>query len=425
VERITVHVSDDTGRIAMYEKRTVGDPEDDDDTTGVLTRYIYSNHLGSAALELDEDAAIISYEEYHPYGTTSYQAMNASIAAVAKRYRYTGKERDEETGLYYHGARYYIPWLARWSAVDPLQNEMPEWSSYNYGFCNPITFNDPTGTVPGEGDDPNWHAPMSAPEGGFSNGVGSSWNPIELPEVTVTAQAKQPGGEMSGELSTNFTWGMDSELVLPSENIPQGYTVYFDTPLTLSEEVSDVNAAATPSSSSNFEEIIKIVLRHEGGWKNEPHKDKGDPTNMGISWPTWQRYARSTAGVSPTVENLKELSVEQATKIYEEAYWKAKGFDKFKDTGLAAQIYDWTITSGGAVKEIQKLLNSEFGQNLKEDGGLGPKTIAAINSVDQNRLYNRIQDVRKAYYTRGRDAGWFSPDYYQGLINRANDFKRR
>lgn len=107
IERTTVHVSDDTGRIAMLETRTVGS----DPGPAELTRYIYSNHLQSASLELNENAANISYEEYHPFGTTAYQAMNASIKAVAKRYRYTGKERDEESGLYYHGARYYVPWL--------------------------------------------------------------------------------------------------------------------------------------------------------------------------------------------------------------------------------------------------------------------------------------------------------------------------
>src|SRR5690606_4822413 len=94
-----------------------------DGSEPVLTRYIYSNHLQSASLELDQNGEIISYEEYHPYGTTSYQAKNTAINAVAKRYRYTGKERDEESGLYYHGARYYIPWLCRWAATDPINNE--------------------------------------------------------------------------------------------------------------------------------------------------------------------------------------------------------------------------------------------------------------------------------------------------------------
>ncbi|MBX9449846.1 MAG: RHS repeat-associated core domain-containing protein [Taibaiella sp.] len=148
VERQTVHVSDDTGRIAMLEKRTVGNAGDDNNTAATLVRYIYSNHLQSAALELDDTVAIISYEEYHPYGTTSYQAMNTAIHAVAKRYRYTGKERDEESGLYYHGARYYIPWLARWTAVDPLEAEYAGLSPYHYSFNNPVMFNDPSGMGP-------------------------------------------------------------------------------------------------------------------------------------------------------------------------------------------------------------------------------------------------------------------------------------
>lgn len=71
--------------------------------------------------------------------------MNALIMATAKRYRYTGKERDEEPGLYYHGAWYYIPWLCRWSAVDALESEYAGMSAYKYGNCNPVTFNDPSG----------------------------------------------------------------------------------------------------------------------------------------------------------------------------------------------------------------------------------------------------------------------------------------
>ena len=69
-------------------------------------------------LELDDKAKIISYEEYTPYGSTSYQAVR-SQTETPKRYRYTGKERDEESGLYYHGARYYAPWFGRWMSVSP------------------------------------------------------------------------------------------------------------------------------------------------------------------------------------------------------------------------------------------------------------------------------------------------------------------
>ena len=64
-------------------------------------------------------AQIISYEEYYPYGSTSYQAGRSAAEVSLKRYRYTGKERDEETGFAYHGARYYASWLGRWVSCDP------------------------------------------------------------------------------------------------------------------------------------------------------------------------------------------------------------------------------------------------------------------------------------------------------------------
>src|SRR5262249_28105528 len=83
-------------------------------------RYQYSNHLGSACLELDHRAEIISYEEYHPYGTSAYRLMKSQVEAPPKRYRYTGMERDEESGLSYHGARHYAQWLGRWVSCDEL-----------------------------------------------------------------------------------------------------------------------------------------------------------------------------------------------------------------------------------------------------------------------------------------------------------------
>ncbi|HEX5554417.1 MAG TPA: SpvB/TcaC N-terminal domain-containing protein, partial [Chitinophagaceae bacterium] len=111
MERQTLHIMDDRQRIALVETRTQGT----DAGLAFLTRYQYGNHLNTVCLEMDGDANnpnIISYEEYYPFGSTAYQATH-NQTETAKRYRYTGKERDEESGLYYHGARYYAPWLAR------------------------------------------------------------------------------------------------------------------------------------------------------------------------------------------------------------------------------------------------------------------------------------------------------------------------
>ena len=142
LERETLHVMDDKQRIALVETRTL-DAAGDDKAPRQLIRYQFGNHLGSASLELDEQAQIISYEEYAPYGSSTYQAVR-SQTETAKRYRYTGKERDTESGLYYHGARYYAAWLGRWTAADSTFK--PQFSdAYEYVRSNPIIFNDPTG----------------------------------------------------------------------------------------------------------------------------------------------------------------------------------------------------------------------------------------------------------------------------------------
>jgi RHS repeat-associated protein len=142
--RETLHIMDDQQRIAMVETRTL-DTAGNDPAPQQVLRYQFGNHLGSASLELDDQAQIISYEEYTPYGSTSYQAVR-SHTETPKRYRYTGKERDEETGLYYMGARYYAPWLGRWTSADPIGVGADGPGLYNYVQGSPIGFSDPSGT---------------------------------------------------------------------------------------------------------------------------------------------------------------------------------------------------------------------------------------------------------------------------------------
>jgi len=146
LERETLHVMDDTRRIAMVETRTAGD----DGSPTQLVRYQFGNHLGSASLELDDQAGVISYEEYTPYGGTAYQAVSSQTVS-AKRYRFTGMERDEETGLNYHSARYFIPWLGRWASADPagIQGGM---NLYGYGSARPIKLVDLEGMEPQDPD---------------------------------------------------------------------------------------------------------------------------------------------------------------------------------------------------------------------------------------------------------------------------------
>jgi RHS repeat-associated protein len=112
----------------------------------VLWRYQYGNHLGSVGAELDDAAQTISYEEFHPYGTSAYRLVKAGREVPARRYRYTGMERDEESGTSYHHARFYAPALASWLSADPLGIKD---GPCLYAYCrgNPITQRDLSGTI--------------------------------------------------------------------------------------------------------------------------------------------------------------------------------------------------------------------------------------------------------------------------------------
>jgi RHS repeat-associated protein len=140
LERSSLSLIDREHRFVMTDTRN----DIDDGTDRRVVRYQLHNHTGSAALELDAVASVISYEEYHPFGTTAYQANNNVIRSAAKRYRYTGMERDEETGLEYHNARYYMPWLGRWLSADPggLNDGV---NVYAYVSNNPCILHDRTG----------------------------------------------------------------------------------------------------------------------------------------------------------------------------------------------------------------------------------------------------------------------------------------
>ncbi|CAB5497881.1 hypothetical protein THERMOT_766 [Bathymodiolus thermophilus thioautotrophic gill symbiont] len=110
------------------------------------TRYQLSSHLQTNTLELNDQAQIISYEHCYPYGGTAIIAGKDKTQVQQKRYRYTGKERDDSNGLYYYGARYLAPWLARWISPDSA-GSVDGLNLYVYVDNNPLKYIDPTGHI--------------------------------------------------------------------------------------------------------------------------------------------------------------------------------------------------------------------------------------------------------------------------------------
>ncbi|MDR6386762.1 glycosyl hydrolase 108 family protein [Paraburkholderia caribensis] len=149
---------------------------------------------------------------------------------------------------------------------------------------------------------------------------------------------------------------------------------------------------------ARFEKISKIVLLNEGGFVNDSN-DSGGATNKGIAWATWQAHAREDVGLEPTLENLRGLTDDQAKMIYLKRYWEPRGFCGITNEKTALNIYDWTITSGKAIRKIQELLTSEYSKATAHDNRMSTDFVNQINSIeDQEDLVQKIGAVRKQYY---------------------------
>jgi YD repeat protein (fragment) len=117
------------------------------DTTKEETFFYHSDHLGSTSYITDDKGNITQYDAYLPYGELLVDEHSSSEDLP---YKFNGKQFDEETGLYYYGARYLNPMASIWYGVDPQIEKMPKDGSYSYCFGNPIKLIDPNGERPTE-----------------------------------------------------------------------------------------------------------------------------------------------------------------------------------------------------------------------------------------------------------------------------------
>ncbi len=114
------------------------------------TYFYHSDHLGSIGFVTDADAKPVQHLQYLPFGELFVSQMASSFDS---RYKFTGKERDEETGYDYFGARYYDSDLSQWLSVDPMSDKYPSLSPYMYCAGNPVILVDPDGRTT---KNPDW-----------------------------------------------------------------------------------------------------------------------------------------------------------------------------------------------------------------------------------------------------------------------------
>ena len=149
------------------------------------------------------------------------------------------------------------------------------------------------------------------------------------------------------------------------------------------------------------DEIIEVVLHHEGGYINDPD-DPGGETNFGVA-------KRSHPDV-----DIKNLTKDGAKEIYKEVYWDKNKVESLPEN-LRHIAFDMYVNQGKSrgVKILQQAANAK-GAGLKVDGGLGPMTLKAI--TESNVELDRVRAYRIKYYadlvTRKPDLekfyfGWF------------------
>ncbi|MFD6533447.1 SpvB/TcaC N-terminal domain-containing protein [Streptomyces sp. NPDC060184] len=143
------HVFVGDSRITTKTVATNG-PEDEQ-------QFFHADHIGSSGYVTDEQGTVTQHLEYFPYGETWVEEQTGQANTP---YRFTGKELDAETGLYYYGARYYNPRTQLWASADPalsdyLDGEMAggireprNLAAYTYTYDNPVKLTDPTGKWP-------------------------------------------------------------------------------------------------------------------------------------------------------------------------------------------------------------------------------------------------------------------------------------
>ena len=111
--------------------------------------YYNRDHLGNIREVVDSAGVVEQVTNYYPFGTP-YTQSAAVMNANMQPYKFNGKELDDETGLYYYGARYYDPKLSVWYSTDRYTEKYPFASPYNYALNNPMKY------VDLHGDTINW-----------------------------------------------------------------------------------------------------------------------------------------------------------------------------------------------------------------------------------------------------------------------------
>ena len=167
---------------------------------------------------------------------------------------------------------------------------------------------------------------------------------------------------------------------------------------------------------ADYKHIIPFIKKAEGGWVNNPN-DPGGETNVGITYKVWQTM------FGPTHNRFMTMADADWDAIFKEYYWNEMCGDTIASQRIADIVVDWVWNSGKHNPEmyVQDILIHSFGQNIAEDGDFGPASVAAINAVDEEKLWNDIVAKRLWYYDQLVTLRPSNAQFLQGWKNRVNN----
>ena len=141
---------------------------------------------------------------------------------------------------------------------------------------------------------------------------------------------------------------------------------------------------------NNFNECLKMLLKHEGGFVNHP-KDPGGITNLGVTKAVYDKWT----GENSTEEDMRALKVEDVAPIYKKNYWDRCHCDDLP-SGADWSVFDWAVNSGTgrASKALQKIVGAT------QDGAIGPKTLQLVANQDPDFLIQNMYDQRQSFYEK-------------------------
>ena len=161
-------------------------------------------------------------------------------------------------------------------------------------------------------------------------------------------------------------------------------------------------SAATP-----FDVAFDILIRHEGGFVNDPH-DRGGPTKYGITLRSLSEYRNRQA----TAEDVEALTLDIAKAFYKSTYWGPLKLDQIRSPYVALVLFDQAVLCGQ--KSAATKLQTSLGFS-KPDGVMGPLTVAAVNKADG---YSLAFDFLKISAASFLEFGAGQSRYVTGWINR-------